>query len=453
MRILSLFALLLLGTLSSFAQGHRHHHRPSPEKIAEALELTEAQQEQWKALHQDMRKQGQAHREKGERPSPEERRAHRKAHETALQEILTAEQWEKFQAMRPQAPREKMKAELGLSPEQEQQLEALHQKAHKQGQAERQRLQEGGFPDLVRYYEQREAHRQAMQDILTEEQWKKMEAKRTARQAKRKAHREAHKAEHTAKRKALRAYRKDNIRPLMLELRADLETQLSDTDKERLAELRPRYRAFRKALKQVRKTQEDKHSREAAQAAQAVLDQYRTDIQALRILLEKYESNIAALLKSIPQEQRQTWRSDMGELRQEANEEASPRHKRGRGHKGQHKPRISAMLWGGKQQQKALRFLLLEPQSATAQNIERQLKAYPSPAAERQTLSFEVLQKGEVRVELFRQSGEPVRLLLQQELPEGMHDLDVDLANLPTGSYFYRISDAKGSNSLAFIKR
>lgn len=443
MRILSIFALLLLWSSSSFAQGRPHH--PHLEKIAEELQLSTEQKKQWKTLHQKMREEHRAHRASGQRPSPEQRQAKRAAHEEALQNILTEEQWEKFQEMRPahhQAGHaEKMAKELNLSPEQQSQLQELHKAHRKERQAERERLQNGGFPDLVRYYEQRQAHQSAMQEVLSEEQWEQLQAKK----AERRAQQQQRRAEGAEQRQARRAYRQTEIRPKVQELRQELESQINTADKERLTELRQSYRTMRKALRSLRQTEVDEGpSREKAEAAQAILDKHRSDIEEMRVLLEKYRSHIQTLLSSISEEEHQAWKNNM--------RPEGPARKGGR-HAHKHRPSIEGMLWGGHKNRKALRFLLMQPKADVAQEVQRAIKAYPSPAANNQSLSFQVLSEGAVRVELIRQSGKLVRVLLDQQLKEGMHQLEVDLSMLPTGSYFYRISDAKGSSSLLFIKR
>ena len=75
-----------------------------PANLAEALDLTADQQDQFAKLRAAQRAEMEARRETGERPSKEEMEAIREAHRTAIQSLLTDEQQATLKEMRANRP-------------------------------------------------------------------------------------------------------------------------------------------------------------------------------------------------------------------------------------------------------------------------------------------------------------------------------------------------------------
>ena len=191
----ALTALLVLGvnltSLSDPAQAQRGSRGKAPQRrnaaaqtrgaaeqrrhpLAE-LGLTAEQQAQIEALHQARR----AQMTPGQRPSPEEMAALREAHRAQLQSILTAEQFEKleaFQANRPAIQRfarqEGLRAGprpfagLELTEAQQAQLAEIRQEM----QARMQAFRESGQRPSPEEMAEIRAHREAFENILTDEQ-------------------------------------------------------------------------------------------------------------------------------------------------------------------------------------------------------------------------------------------------------------------------------------------
>ncbi|MCS7176698.1 MAG: DUF1501 domain-containing protein [Candidatus Kapabacteria bacterium] len=67
------------------------------------------------------------------------------------------------------------------------------------------------------------------------------------------------------------------------------------------------------------------------------------------------------------------------------------------------------------------------------------LEAYPNPASQTATISFNLPEAAPVEVALLDIHGRVVRPLLQTELAAGYHRLPVNLGGLPSGLYLYRL--------------
>ncbi len=158
------------------------------------LDLTAAQQEQIKALHQAQRVQRQGQRESGERLSKEARQAVRQELRAQVEAVLTAEQLEQFEQFRAQRPergkhgrggrknglgRMLKGAGLDLTAVQQEQVKALHQAQRVQRQAQREsgeRLSKEAMQAV------RQELRAQVEAILTAEQLEQLAAHRANHQ-------------------------------------------------------------------------------------------------------------------------------------------------------------------------------------------------------------------------------------------------------------------------------
>lgn len=109
-QIFSLAATLLISSAVCMAQNQKRE-RPDPSKRIEQmvtdLGLNEEQAKQFKEAMEEMKPSGN---DKSQRPSREEMEAKRKKVDEKIKGILTDEQYQKYQNMRPQAPKKKEKA-------------------------------------------------------------------------------------------------------------------------------------------------------------------------------------------------------------------------------------------------------------------------------------------------------------------------------------------------------
>ncbi|HMB92556.1 MAG TPA: Spy/CpxP family protein refolding chaperone [Rhodothermales bacterium] len=185
------------GEKGRFRRGQRGAMRGKrgPARLAEKLDLTEAQQAQLKELHTGHRDAMQAWMDSSPNATQEEKRAYRKeqaeAHRSALESILTPEQkqmLEEAKSTRDRRGRGHMRhgrrgprgfAGLDLTDVQRSQLQDLRQ-AHREAMKAWMDASPNATQEEKRAYrkEQAEAHRSALESILTPEQKQILEERR-----------------------------------------------------------------------------------------------------------------------------------------------------------------------------------------------------------------------------------------------------------------------------------
>jgi hypothetical protein len=77
---------------------------------------------------------------------------------------------------------------------------------------------------------------------------------------------------------------------------------------------------------------------------------------------------------------------------------------------------------------------------------------YPNPAVSTQRLDYDVKKDGNVKVELLDERGKALRTVFDGKQDKGSHSLDVNLADLNRGTYFYKITSKGGSETRRFVK-
>jgi len=326
--------------------------------------------------------------------------------------------------------------------------------------------------DALRQAEKLEATRTEMQKllqerqaaisaILTPEQRTKWEAYQTEQKAKMEQNRAAHEANREkmkAAREEMKAYHEKNVKPVLQKQRAKLESNISAEDKKLIAELRAQHAQRRHEFGPMgergprmegRAKRSDKAPMEKKRPAN---DEKHTKVKAL---VEKYASDINALYAEIATQEKQ-WMQDrkaiMDKYAPEQMKEKMDRpdfHKKQAGAKGREGAKARMDF------HKNLGFLLLDPSENT--NVikpapaNRKVEAYPNPAGATQNLEFEVLQAGKVVVEIIDGQGNVVKNVFNGNLDKGLNKLQVTTGDLKGKSYFYRITDAKGTTTKAFI--
>lgn len=83
----------------------------------------------------------------------------------------------------------------------------------------------------------------------------------------------------------------------------------------------------------------------------------------------------------------------------------------------------------------------------------RVLSLYPNPAGSFSHLHYGVNEQMELTISLLDANGRTVRQLEKANQPPGLYTLRVDLTDLPSGTYFYKITSAKGQTTQAFLKQ
>ncbi len=355
----------------------------------------------------------------------------------------------------PQMDVEKLKTELQLTDQQVQQIEDL---------TTEQRTQMKQLRDTE--FESPEARREAMKalqgdyrdglaDILTAEQQTKMKALQEGQRAKKQARAAQFKEKRKATRGDIKSYREENVIPVLQAQRAKLESKISAQDKALISELRAKHAQRPKRL--------DNPSIEEQKAAKAQFEANKEERQAhkeqIKALLKTYETDIDALYAEI-EPQVEEWKSEMKEIAAE-NRPADAKkrqHKKdlGEGKKQGQGGRKARMGDRGDKRGRVLlskaAFLLLDPNAPatstpTMQQAVTEIKVFPNPTFNQNTLSYSVKEAGHLRIELHNESGRLIEVLFEGNKDAGEYQLDVDMSKLRNGVYYYTVMDQKGKQS------
>lgn len=260
----------------------------------------------------------------------------------------------------------------------------------------------------------------------------------------------------------MKAYVQQHVLPVVRQQRQKLETQLAAADKAQLAtyraqlkELRQRSQALRQSFRASQnaapKTTESTAARPALTEEQRQqARQLHTETRAIMLnvaqLAQKYESNIAQLAQEV-QLQKEKWTTDMQAISaKNATSEQTEKNGRFQG-RMQHHAGIGRYF-------RPAQFLLMDPDAAAP--AERALGAtnlYPVPATASSQLEYSVTKAGPVTVELLDGRGNIIRTIAQEPKQEkGAHTLPVNLSDLASGTYYYKITTRAGSETKRFVK-
>ncbi|MCB0636391.1 MAG: hypothetical protein KDC54_07220 [Lewinella sp.] len=100
-------------------------------------------------------------------------------------------------------------------------------------------------------------------------------------------------------------------------------------------------------------------------------------------------------------------------------------------------------------------FLLMEPLPPEEQQLPDsnpfELSAFPTPAKDHQTISFNLPAPGLVTLDVIDGNGNVVDRVYNGQLPEGLHRREVNIAPLPDGLLYYRLSHPSGVSTLTVV--
>ncbi len=270
-----------------------------------------------------------------------------------------------------------------------------------------------------------ESNRVALANLLTSEQLEKLEAYRSGRisdlqDRQPRLSDEDRKALHTA----VSAYREDNILPILLEQRTALEAEITAEDQVTIARLREQRSAFEPRWRQ-------RNQPFCSEKDRATMKAFR---DSLYRMVEKYETPIDNLLYEL-KPQAEKWRNDLRAIAVEylpegnkPNGHGKHRHEKGDLHKG--------------------RFLLLDPNTGSAapeipaqKDAIQNVRVFPNPAVSTATISYAIVADGQVRIELFDESGKLRRVVFDGYLTNGHYLETVNISNLGNGTYYFSIRE------------
>lgn len=355
----------------------------------------------------------------------------------------------------PQMDVEKLKTELQLTDQQVQQIEALTTEQRNQMK----QLREAEFESPEARREAMKAlqgdYRDGMADILTAEQQAKMKSLKEGQKAKKEKRAAQFNQQRKATRTEISSYREENVIPVLMEQRAKLESKISAEDKTLIAELRAQHAQRPKRLKKP-SIEEQKAAKAEFEAKKEVRQAHKEQIKAL---LKTYETDIDALYEEI-QPQVEEWKEEMKEIATENRPEGHQKRKQNNdlseGKKKGKDGQKGRMGKRGERRGPALlskaAFLLLDPNApaTTTTNTQQavtEIKVFPNPTFNQNTLSYTVKEAGNLRIELHNESGRLIEVLFEGTKDAGEYQLDVDMSKLRNGVYYYTVMDQRGKQS------
>ena len=354
---------------------------------------------------------------------------------------------------------ERLKTQLELTDDQEAQLMAIEKKY----EAKMQALLEVDMQDeeeaMDAMHALRKAKRAEVKEVFTEEQLATLKANKEAHKEKMKEMREARKVA----REEMKAYQKENIKPVMLEQRAKLDTKISEEDQATIATLRVEMKQ-RKARMEKKmddfmkgekadKTARGKRGKGKGKGAHKNSEHRET----IKALVEKYQNDIQSLLAEIEPQQK-VWKAEMKAIHDKHMPE-DPNMQDGM-HRGRKYGPLHEMEGKGERHKmrKMAHFLLLDPNNPEetvlpeqTQGALTEVRIFPNPATTQNTITYTVMTAGQVRIELHSEDGNSLKVIVDAYREAGEYTEQVDLSNLLDGAYYYSILDQQGITTKAVI--
>lgn len=333
---------------------------------------------------------------------------------------------------------EQLKTELQLTDEQQAQIESLNTTFEKERaelkdrQFDTPEAQHAAFQQLMK------DHKARIAEVLTEEQKARLQELRHERKVKHQPR--MSKVDMEALKSELKAYRSENIQPVMKAQRAKLEEKLSPEDKAQITSLRTNLKTKRQEMRTLK--QQGNKSREDFQTLR---EAYKPDLETLKALVQKYDADIDALLAEIKPQQEQ-WHKDIRAIHEKyrpepkpGNEKPGPKEKYGR-HAGPQGPHPAHP---GKPQMRKGQFLLLDPNATEDSNTNNtalsKVSVFPNPAANEMTLQYTLEKAGSVRIELRNKEGNLIKVVKEGTVKAGEQSVTINASSLEDGIYYLAV--------------
>ncbi len=362
----------------------------------------------------------------------------------------------------PERKIDHLKTELNLSDDQVEQLEQIFESKHEEmkslrGDEEKTREEKRAAMEDFRATINKE-----IENVLNEDQLTKFQEIKKERHGEhgRRGHRMGfHKKFKDGKGRELhaqiKAYKDENIKPVMLEQRAKLEPKISESDKQLIAELRVEFeknKAKREAhFKEMKQNCESGNKKEGIRGRHMHGDKRMDDEthEKMKGLVERYQKDIEPLFEEVA-DQQEKWKNDIKEITKNTLGLDSEEIERGmRRMKRHHVDRMEKMKMG--------RFLLLDPNEESnanePQSLIREISAFPNPASSVTTIEYDVLEKGQVMIELRDRKGKLLKTVKNEIHEKGKYSVTILLESYKSDLFYVVIKDKNGVSATKNIVR
>ena len=263
-------------------------------------------------------------------------------------------------------------------------------------------------------------------------------------------------------RREVKAYFQATILPVLQQQRQKLEPQLSPADQAQLATYRTQLKSLKAQAQALRHS--GNHSRAAPTVPRPTLaDAQREQAQKLRAemhgimqsvaeMAHRYDAQLAQLKEEV-QPQKAKWSADIKAI---VAKNATPGQQQRLAAHGNHPQGPGGLRGPGPMQRyfKPAAFLLMDPNApARTKRSIGSTSLYPNPAVATTQLEYEMRKAGPVTVDLLDKSGSKLHTLFAEPQAEkGPHIQQLNLSDLPAGTYFYKITTKSHSETKRFVK-
>ncbi|WP_045689015.1 T9SS type A sorting domain-containing protein [Hymenobacter sp. AT01-02] len=256
-------------------------------------------------------------------------------------------------------------------------------------------------------------------------------------------------------RQELRAYVQQNVLPVVRQQRQKLEALLTTSDKVQLAIYRTQLRETRQKSQALRRSFRSPASGETTstltETQKQQTEQLRAETKAILQNVEqlglKYQTEIAKLAQEV-QPQKEKWAADTKTILART---LTPEQSEALGRRKDRKlHRAGTMV----RYFRPGAFLLLDPNKpAPAARSTSTTSVYPNPTTAVSQIEYDLKKDGSVTVELLDSRGNTLRTVAQQtEQEKGPHTLAINVADLPNGTYYFKITTKDGAETRRFVK-
>ena len=268
-------------------------------------------------------------------------------------------------------------------------------------------------------------------------------------------------------RKQEREYVQANVLPVLRQQRQKLDQELTATDRAQLATYRTQLKALDQRKQAARalpwRAEPDsvghrKHWPAPTPEQQAAQAQRLEITMAVAQLANKYQANIVRLAAEIRPQQAQ-WSADLLAITLKNHPAARPadyaqRQGEAAGPRPQHRHSTGFHFGEARLIHRPVAFLLMEPGAVEpAPDLSLGTSLYPNPVAATTQLQYDVKSAGPVTVVLLDKNGNTLRTAVQLERQEkGNYTQALDLSELASGTYFYKVTTGTGTETKRFVK-
>jgi hypothetical protein len=231
----------------------------------------------------------------------------------------------------------------------------------------------------------------------------------------------------------------------MLEQRAKLESKISEADKQVIAEFRIEFEKKKAEAEARFEEMKQKHENSEAVDFRGMHKKgmkwvHGENFEKMKNLVEKYKDDIQPLFSEVA-DQQEKWKKEIKEIVKNTleldDEEIEQGMKRMRHF---HSDRIEMMKMG--------RFLLLDPNEEintnSVQSLIKKVTAFPNPANSATTVEYDVLEDGQVLIELRDQKGNLLKTIENDFRAKGNHSVTISLENYKNDLFYIVITDKNG---------